>query len=51
MFPGPLGLSLAGRGLENNFWSLETVNIRDFADVIILPCGLEHGIKTVGDSL
>ena len=32
MFPGPLGLSLAGRGLENELWSLETINIRDFAD-------------------
>lgn len=32
MFPGPLGLSLAGRGLERGYWSLETVNIRDFAD-------------------
>ena len=31
MFPGPLGLSLAGRGLEDGIWSLETVNIRDFA--------------------
>lgn len=32
MFPGPLGLSLAGRALERDIWSLETVNIRDFAD-------------------
>ena len=32
MFPGPLGLSLAGRALERNLWSLETVNMRDFAD-------------------
>jgi len=31
MFPGPLGLSLAGKALEQNLWSLETVNIRDFA--------------------
>lgn len=31
MFPGPLGLSLAGRALENGVWSLETVQIRDFA--------------------
>ncbi len=31
MFPGPLGLSLAGRGLEAGAWSLETVQIRDFA--------------------
>jgi len=32
MFPGPLGLSLAGRALERHIWSLEAVNIRDFAD-------------------
>jgi tRNA (guanine37-N1)-methyltransferase len=31
MFPGPLGLSLAGRGMEQGAWSLDTVQIRDFA--------------------
>jgi tRNA (guanine37-N1)-methyltransferase len=31
MFPGPLGLSLAGRALGEGAWSLETVQIRDFA--------------------
>ena len=31
MFPGPLGLSLAGRALESGTWSLETLQIRDFA--------------------
>ena len=31
MFPGPLGHSLAGKALENRLWSLETVQIRDFA--------------------
>ena len=31
MFPGPLGLSLAGQGLEAGRWALETVDIRDFA--------------------
>jgi tRNA (guanine37-N1)-methyltransferase len=31
MFPGPLGHSLAGTALKKNIWSLETVNIRDFA--------------------
>jgi len=41
MFPGPLGVSLAGQGLKDGLWSLETVNIRDF--------GLDkHG--TVDDS-
>ena len=31
MFPGPLGWSLAGRALDEGIWSLETVQIRDFA--------------------
>ena len=31
MFPGPLGLSLAGRALGDGLWSLEAKNIRDFA--------------------
>jgi tRNA (guanine37-N1)-methyltransferase len=31
MFPGPLGLSLAGRALEAGSWSLEPVDIRAFA--------------------
>ena len=31
MFPGALGLSLAGKALEAGTWSLETVQIRDFA--------------------
>jgi tRNA (guanine37-N1)-methyltransferase len=31
MFPGPLGLSLAGRAMADGIWSLETRNIRDFA--------------------
>ena len=31
MFPGPLGQSLAGRALQAGIWSLNTVNIRDFA--------------------
>ena len=31
MFPGPLGISLAGRALEEGKWSLDTVQIRDFA--------------------
>jgi tRNA (guanine37-N1)-methyltransferase len=30
-FPGSLGLSLAGRALASGLWSLEAVNIRDFA--------------------
>ena len=31
MFPGPLGHSLAGRALQDGVWSLETINLRDFA--------------------
>src|ERR1700691_4348653 len=31
MFPGPLGLSLAGKALTANAWSLEIVDIRTFA--------------------
>lgn len=32
MFPGHLGTSLAGRAAERGQWSLEAVNIRDFAE-------------------
>lgn len=31
MFPGPLGRSIAGKALEKSLWSLEAVDIRDFA--------------------
>jgi tRNA (guanine37-N1)-methyltransferase len=31
MFPGPLGVSLAGRALGNSVWSCTANNIRDFA--------------------
>ncbi|RYD97996.1 MAG: tRNA (guanosine(37)-N1)-methyltransferase TrmD, partial [Sphingomonadales bacterium] len=31
MFPGPLGISLAGRALREGKWSMEAVQIRDFA--------------------
>jgi tRNA (guanine37-N1)-methyltransferase len=31
MFPGPLGLTLAGKALAAGLWALETVDIRDFA--------------------
>lgn len=31
MFPGPLGVSLAGRALERGDWTLETHQLRDFA--------------------
>ncbi|MEW5423530.1 tRNA (guanosine(37)-N1)-methyltransferase TrmD [Amorphus sp. 3PC139-8] len=32
MFPGPLGISLAGRALADGTWSLDPVDIRDFAN-------------------
>ena len=31
MFPGPLGLSLAGKALERGVWALDVLDIRDFA--------------------
>ena len=31
MFPGPLGVSLAGRAREEGKWSLEAIQLRDFA--------------------
>jgi tRNA (guanine37-N1)-methyltransferase len=31
MFPGPLGLSLAGKALHEGKWSVATIDIRDFA--------------------
>lgn len=31
MFPGPLGAALSGKALDKGLWSLDTVQIRDFA--------------------
>ena len=31
MFPGPLGISMAGRALEQEIWSCSPIHIRDFA--------------------
>jgi tRNA (guanine37-N1)-methyltransferase len=31
MFPGPLGVSLAGRAREEGKWDIDAVQIRDFA--------------------
>ena len=31
MFPGPLGISLAGRAMAEGKWAIDTVQIRDFA--------------------
>lgn len=32
LFPGPLGASVLGRGLGEDRWSLDTIDIRSFAD-------------------
>lgn len=49
MFPGPLGHSLAGRGLKKGIWSLDCYNIRTFAtdkhgNVDAPPFGGGHGL-------
>src|SRR4249919_2894829 len=31
MFPGPLGVSLAGKALASNLWSLDAIDIRGYA--------------------
>ena len=31
MFPGPLGVSLAGRALAEGIWSCSPIQLRDFA--------------------
>ena len=65
MFPGPLGHSLAGRALEAGIWSLQAVNIRDFAadrhrtvddtpfgggaGMVLRPDVLDAAIETVAD--
>jgi tRNA (guanine37-N1)-methyltransferase len=49
MFPGPLGHSLAGKALREGLWTLETVDIRDYArdkhrTVDDAPFGGGHGM-------
>src|SRR4051812_48594540 len=56
MFPGPLGLSLAGRALAEGIWSLDTVQIRDFAtdkhrSVDDTPAGGGAGMGVRADGL
>lgn len=56
MFPGPLGVSLAGRALEEGTWSLDTVQIRDFAhdkhsNVDSTPAGGGAGMVLKADVL
>ena len=56
LFPGFLGFSLTGKALAENKWSLETVNIRDFAtdkygSVDDTPCGGGAGMVLRADIL
>lgn len=56
MFPGPLGHSLVGKGLEKNLWTLDLINIRDFAtdrhkSVDDTPCGGGAGMVMRADVL
>jgi len=49
MFPGTLGLSIAGKALKNDIWSLKMINIRDFSNdkngkVDDIPFGGGHGM-------
>ena len=49
MFPGTLAVSIAGKALVNNLWSLNTINIRDFSNdkngkVDDVPFGGGHGM-------
>ncbi len=56
IFPGFLGYSLTGKALENGKWSIETVNIRDYAfdkhgSVDDTPCGGGAGMIMRADVL
>jgi tRNA (guanine37-N1)-methyltransferase len=56
MFPGFLGYSLTGKALDENLWSMETVNIRDYAldkhgSVDDTPCGGGAGMVMRADIL
>ena len=56
MFPGPLAHSLAGKALADGLWSLDAVNIRDFATdkhstVDDTPCGGGPGMVMRADVL
>lgn len=56
LFPGFLGYSLTGRALDEGIWSVETVNIRDYAtdkhgSVDDTPCGGGAGMVMRPDIL
>ena len=54
MFPGPLGLSIAGKALERGLWTFEATDIREFASdrhktVDDTPCGGGPGMVMRAD--
>ena len=54
MFPGPLGVSIAGKALERGLWTCEATDIRDFATdrnktVDDTPCGGGPGMVMRAD--
>src|SRR5260370_38509084 len=56
MFPGPLGVSLAGRALASGLWALEALDIRDQAtdrhrSVDDTPAGGGPGLGLRADGL
>lgn len=56
LFPGFLGYSLTGRALNEGLWSVETINIRDYAfdkhgSVDDTPCGGGAGMVMRADVL
>ena len=56
LFPGFLGWSMTGRAMDEGIWSLETVNIRDYAfdkhgSVDDTPCGGGAGMILRADVL
>jgi tRNA (guanine37-N1)-methyltransferase len=56
MFPGPLGLSLAGKAMASGAWALDVVDIRDFATdkhrtVDDTPAGGGPGMVMKADAL
>ena len=56
IFPGFLGCSLTGKALSDGLWSLETINIRDYAfdkhgSVDDTPCGGGAGMVMRADVL
>ena len=67
MFPGPLGVSLAGKALDEGIWSLETVALRAFgtgkhhavddtpagggAGMVLRADVLANAIDSIGDSI